>query len=301
MVFRLAALTLLSLALAGSPAVAVAQNAPYSQLVITTKVAPGMQLPSTMPTVTVQATIPQVSGIVNTSSSQGSYPSNFNNETRHVNFVPGSYAVWASGAPGYYFSYSEDCSGFTPLSGALRGCTITLSNTPPPPTFNCISWFGSNSCTAPAVLYTGPMGQAPLTCAPAYQTVSANRAATFTASGGNPGGYNWTTTDRTSLNVGASFTTVLQTTGVQTVIVSNGVQNATCTVNVTAATNAAVSYTNPQTGTPSIVASYIPSYLPNTGFGPADSAAVAFALVLVLAAGFVFAPYVRKAFATALG
>ncbi len=304
MTFRPLVVSLIAAAAVAMPFVASAQTAPYSQLMITTHVAPGTPAPQVAPIVTIQATIPQISNVANTSSSQASYPANFNGEVRTVNFVPGSYAVWASGAPGYYFTYSQDCSGFTPANGGngIRGCTITLSNTPPPPAYNCITWFGSNSCMAPVVPYSGPLGQSQLTCAPTYQTISAGRPATFTAEGGNQGGYNWTTTDRTSLNVGTSFTTVLQTTGVQTVIVSNGVQNATCTVNVVAgAAGTAITYAGSQTGAPSVTSNYIPAYLPNTGFGPLDSASLAFALVLLLAVGFVTAPYVRKALTAALG
>ena len=79
-------------------------------------------------------------------------------------------------------------------------------------------------------------------------------------------------------------------------MVQSGTQVANCTVNVMAGAGA-ITYP----GAPSIVSSLIPAGLPNTGFGPQDSAVLAFALVLLIGAGIYVAPYVRKAIGISLG
>jgi hypothetical protein len=55
-------------------------------------------------------------------------------------------------------------------------------------------------------------------------------------------------------------------------------------------------YTYPQ---PTVQYGYVP-YLPNTGFEPLNSAALAFGLVALLISGFLLFPYVRKVFAAVL-
>ena len=302
---RIAAIALATLVLS-VPLATFAQSAPYSEVIITTEMTSGMSAPSVAPLVTLTATSPSMTGVINNNSSQISYASNFSNDTRTGYFVPGSVVATA---PGYYFTYSQDCSGFTPLNGAVRGCTITISTTPPPSYNTCSTgWYGSTGCTAPVVPYQGPYGQTSLSCSPSYQTVGAGQPATFTAAGGTPGGYDWTTTDRTTLNAGNSYTTIFQTIGEQTVLVSNGVQTASCTVDVVAGSGA-VTYVGSSTGgttylgssIPSIVSSYIPAYLPNTGFGPQNGAVLALALVLLISAGIFFLPYVRKALTVVIG
>jgi hypothetical protein len=318
MSFRRIAAVALTVLVLSAPFAALAQNAPYSQLVITTQLAPGVSAPAVAPIVTVTATSPSLTvpsfydGTQNPNSSEVDYASSFNNDTRTVFFTPGSYSVSAGNTTNYYYSYSPDCTGFTPLNGQARSCVVTLSTTPPQTTQSCTSpFYGTAGCVAPVVPYQGPYGQSQLSCSPSYQTVAANQPATFTAQGGTPGGYDWTTTDRTTLNAGTSYTTIFQTTGTQTVIVSNGVQSATCTITVVAG-NGAINYTGSSTGgtttyattsygSPSITTSYIPAYLPNTGFGPQNGAALAIAFTLLLSAGIFFYPYVRKALTVVIG
>lgn len=301
MLFRRIAPIIVSILMVGLPAAVLAQASPNSQVVITTILAPGVPQPSSAPIVTVNATAPSMPGVINsTSGGNLSFASGFSSETHGVTFVPGSYSVTATvNSPGYYFYYSGNCSGFTKLSGEIVSCVITLSTAPPPPTGGCIpGLYGTPSgCPAPVVPYQGPYGQSVLTCSPSYQTVAAGQPATFTAAGGSPNSYTWTTTDRTTLNISNSFTTVFQSTGVQTVMVNNGVQIANCTVNVVA--NGAAPITYP--GIPSITSNYIPASLPNTGFGPQDSAVLAFALVLLIGAGIYTAPYVKRAISITLG
>jgi hypothetical protein len=298
---RIAAITISAL-LVALPFAAMAQNAPYSQVVISTQILPGTANPSVAPIITVTATSPSMAGVPQSNAGTLSYATSFNNDIRTVTFIPGSYNVVASGPAGYYFSYSPECSGFTPLSGATRGCTVLMSTTPPAQN-NCPSgWYNNGTtCVPPTTPYNGPTGQAALTCGPTYQSIQAGQAATFTATGGT-GSYSWTTPTRTSLNVGPSFSTTFQTTGTQTVIVSSGVYNAACTINVIAGSGA-ISYN----GSPAVTSNYVPStnyvsaLLPNTGFEPQNGAAFAFALVMLVGAGIVVAPYVRKAFTAALG
>ncbi|MBY0473173.1 hypothetical protein K2Q00_02725 [Patescibacteria group bacterium] len=300
MTFRRFAAAAISISIVALPVIALAQTSPNSQVVITTVLAPGVSQPSNAPIVTVTATSPYMAGYINnTSGANLSYASGFTGETRGVTFIPGSYSVTAStNSSGYYFYYSNTCSGFTRLSGEIVSCVITLSNTPPAPTNTCISGvYGNPGCPAPVVPYQGPYGQYLLTCSPSYQTVAAGQPATFTAAGGNSNAYTWTTLDRTTLNIGPSYTTVFQSTGVQTVMVNNGVQTAHCTINVVA--NGATAITYP--GTPTLTSNFIPAFLPNTGFGPQDSAVLAFALALLIGAGIYVAPYVKRAISVTLG
>jgi hypothetical protein len=297
MTFRRIGVSAASALILAAPFFAAAQNAPSSQVIITAQLGPNTSAPAVAPIINVSATNPTMSGVLLSTTGLITYASAFN-DTRTVTFVPGSYTVTATG-PGY-FTYSNDCSGFTPLSGAIRTCVITYSTTPPPSANPCTApYWGNGTCTPPTVPYQGPLGQSTLTCSPSYQNVPTGQPATFKAEGGTPGIYNWTTPDRTFLNTSGTLSTIFQTTGTQTVIVSNGNQTATCTVNI-GGTAAGVAISYPGT-TPSVTASYVPAFLPNTGFGPQDSAALAFALVLLLGAGFLVAPYVRKAFTVALG
>jgi hypothetical protein len=285
----------------------LAQNSPYSQVIINTQMAQGMSAPSVAPIITVNATAPSIAGVYGSNSGTVSYASSFNGDTRTVTFVPGSYDVSAT-APGYYFTYSRDCTGFTPAGGAIRYCSIVVSTTPPPSTTNCTNGtYGNGTCVPPVVPYNGSTAPSTLSCSPSYQTVAEGQAVSFIASGGTPGGYNWTTPYHTSLNVGPNFTTTFQNTGVQTVMINNGVQSASCTVNVVLPGTAGITVNNPTTvvtsvnGSPQVVARYVPSSLPNTGFGPIDGAVLAFSMVLLIAAGIYAAPYVRQAIAITRG
>ncbi|OGC88353.1 hypothetical protein A2419_00670 [Candidatus Adlerbacteria bacterium RIFOXYC1_FULL_48_26] len=300
MTFRSFAAAAISISIVALPVIAWAQTSPNSQVVITTVLAPGVSQPSNAPIVTVTATAPAMAGYTNnTTGGTLGYASGFTGETRGVTFVPGSYSVTAStNSSGYYFHYSNTCSGFTRLSGEIVSCVITLSNTPPTSPSACIpGYYGNPGCPAPVVPYQGSYGQYTLACNPSYQTVAAGQPATFTATGGSSNAYTWTTTDRTTLNIGASYSTVFQSTGVQTVMVNNGIQTANCTINVVAGVAGAITYP----GTPTITSNFIPAFLPNTGFGPQDSAVLAFALVLLIGAGIYFAPYVKRAISVTLG
>ncbi|HVY72730.1 MAG TPA: hypothetical protein VG984_01605 [Candidatus Paceibacterota bacterium] len=230
---RIAALIIAPALVVGLPLFALAQNAPYSQVIISTQTIPGTPAPSIAPIVYVNATTPSMAGIPNVNNSTISYASAFNNDVRTVTFTPGSYNVVATVPAGYYASYSPDCTGFTPLSGAIRSCTILLSNVPPQTGPACPQGWVSNGsfCVQQNVQYQGSTAPSTLSCAPSYQSIGAGQAATFTATGGT-GSYNWTTATRTSLNVGPSYTTVFQTSGPQTVIVSSGTQTANCTITV---------------------------------------------------------------------
>jgi hypothetical protein len=143
-------------------------------------------------------------------------------------------------------------------------------------------------------------GSQPLTCAPNYQTVTVGQSATFTAiySGtqynpySNSTGYNWQTSNRSFLNIGPTLTTILQSTGTQSVVVTNGTQSATCTVNVIGG-GGPIIYPN----TTPIISTYIPTViptLPDTGFEPQGAAAVAFAIALLGVVAIAAYPYVRK-------
>lgn len=76
-----------------------------------------------------------------------------------------------------------------------------------------------------------------VSCSPSSSTVSANQAATLTASGGN-GVYAWSGTNLNITNsAGTQFAVSYPTPGTYTVIVSSAGQSATCNVTVVAATN----------------------------------------------------------------
>lgn len=299
MIYRHFVALVVSALMVGIPFAALAQSGPNSIVVVTTVLAQGVSQPNSTPIVTVNATSPFLPGASNNNTGFVSFASGFSGDTHAVTFVPGSYNVTATtNSSGYYFYYSGNCSGSTRLNGEAVSCVITLSTTPPAPTNVCLNGvWGIPGCPSPVTPYQGPWGQQVLTCSPGYQTVSAGQPATFTASGGTPGSYTWTTTDRTTLNISNSFTTVFQSTGIQTVMVNNGVQSANCTINVVA--NGAVAITYP--GIPSITSNYIPAFLPNTGFGPQDSAMLAFAFVLLIGASIYVAPYVKRAISVTLG
>ncbi len=75
----------------------------------------------------------------------------------------------------------------------------------------------------------------PVTCSPSGSSVSANQAATLTASGGN-GVYAWSGTNLNVTNsAGTQFAVSYPTPGTYTVIVTSAGQAATCNVTVTAA------------------------------------------------------------------
>lgn len=284
-------------ALALLPLLGLAQGGPYAQLIVTTQVASGVPFPSTSPTITVMATGPSLSS---TPSSSGTltYPTSLNNDTKIVTLYPSQYTVQAAGGTPYLYSYSSDCSG-TVYAGEVKQCTVTAFPYTPHPPVN----------PPPPTPPLPPAYFGPLTCSPSYQTVNIFSPVTFNAYGG-AGTYNWSTPDRSFINVGSRLSVVLQSVGTQTVIVSSGSQSATCTVNVVGGGTPVVypgqiypGQTYPS-GIPQIAPAtsvvYVPK-LPNTGFAPIDSASIAFALVLLFAASLVSLPYARKALAVIRG
>lgn len=285
--FRIAGAAVFALlVLSAGAGAALAQTAPVSQVIVTTQLAAGVAAPSAWPTVTVQANGPSFATVPASGTTTLSYTSSFLNDVHTITFVPGNYLVTVS-ALGQYVTYSQDCAGTTAVGALVRNCTVTLTNTPPAA---ACSGYGCAPLFTP---YVGPILPSRLSCSPAYQTVAAGQPATFAAAGGTTGAYNWTTADRTFLNVGSPLSVVLQGVGMQTVIVSAGVQTATCIVTVTDGNKVAV-----QTGSIaplSLSSTYIPALLPNTGFEPLSGASLAFAAALLLSAGILLYPYVRKA------
>lgn len=104
---------------------AQAYSAPLGHIVITTQT--GVNTPSTFfnGSVTVAAAGPSLSG---SPSSIGTltYASNFENDTKVVTVVAGSYAVTAAPSPNYGVSYSTGCTG-TVSAGSTAVCTIIAS------------------------------------------------------------------------------------------------------------------------------------------------------------------------------
>lgn len=207
-----------------------------------------------------------------------------------VSLAAGSYNATVPNQYGFTASYSQGCQN-TIVAGQTQTCLITMS---------------AHYQYPPSYPYPYPYPQQQnLTCTPAYQTIPAGRTATFTAQGGIGGTYNWFTNGRTYANVGPSFSTVIENSGSQLVTVTNGAQTATCSVTVSVTggyfPNYPVypNYTTPSTVSPTYTYTYVPR-LPNTGFEPQSAAGFAFAVVLLLGAGFATMPYVRKAFATAV-
>ena len=210
--------------------------------------------------------------------------------------VGGYYSVVASPYAGYLPTYSTGCSGSL-ISGQQATCIITES-------------IDSSSLYTNVVpySYTYPYTLAQVACSPAYQTVALGQSATVTATGGSGGLYNWTTPERSYVGAGPVFTTQLQSTGMQMVTVSSGVntQAATCTVNVVG-TPPATTYPYIHPTYPAsayidsgvVVANETPA-LPNTGVEPLSVGAVAATLVGLVALGIFLLPYVRKTITTVL-
>lgn len=230
-------------------------------------------------------------------SGQSASPSSFQGSQSGtvVSLNPGSYNVTVATQYGFTSDYSVGCNN-TIAAGQNHTCVITLNGNYQYPYANPYPYY--------QYPYSYPQYQN-LTCSPQYQTLPAGRTASFTAQGGVGGTYNWFTNGRTYANVGPVFTTVIENTGSQLVTVTNGAQTATCSVTVTATGGyyptypTYPTYQNPTYVAPTYTYSYHPK-LPNTGFAPVNGAALAFATVLLLGSAFVAAPYVRKAFASAV-
>ncbi|MDE2071630.1 MAG: hypothetical protein KGI70_02790 [Patescibacteria group bacterium] len=230
----------------------------------------------------------------------------------------GSYSVSLSNIPPYLSpNYSTGCSG-TISANQTQLCVITVSaspySTPNPVPYS----------------YTYGYNLPPFTCAPAYQTVNAGQTATFNAVGGLGGTYNWMVGGRTYANAGPTLSLVLSDAGAQLVTVTNASQTASCSVNVQTGNgyipNPTVYTYNPYTTSPSYnpysttypynttypyynnatgpyYSGTYPTYavaptLPRTGFAPTTATGWAFAVVLLIGAGFAAYPYARKAIVT---
>jgi hypothetical protein len=209
--------------------------------------------------------------------------------------VNGSYNVTVNPLGNYEASYSAGCNNMV-VNGQEATCVITMHATAP--------YFA-----APQP-YPYPYAQQILTCVQQYQTVPLGQNVTFTAVGAGSGPFNWSTPSRSYQAIGSVLNMVFQNTGVQTVVVSNSSQSATCTINVVASGAAIPApvvtgvYPTPgyqtQAPAPSLVANYVPK-LPNTGFEPLTGLQLMLALLALIATGFFAAPYVRKAATIALG
>ncbi len=308
-----------------APLLAFSQNAPLSEVLITTQLAPNTPPPANAPVVSVAAANPTLVNASTNNSPLLTFSASFTGDTHLVAFIPGSYTVTATGG-GYYYSYSTDCSGVTGGNGgAERSCVITLSTTPPTSS-QCTTPYGYGCGQIPTP-YQGPIYPSVLTCAPAYQTIVAGQQATFSALGGGTNGFNWQTPDRIYSSIGPNLTTIPQTVGMQTIIVSNGTQTATCTINVVSS-GAGPILTTPPAPTTSVVypgtsgivsaatptsyvstyvpatyvpATYVHATLPDTGFEPIDSNTMALVLSMLVGVGILVLPYVRKSVAVIVG
>jgi hypothetical protein len=224
--------------------------------------------------------------------------------------VAGSYSVNVLQLQGYTASYSTGCTGT--LANNVSGlCIVTESNTDGYNTY-------PNSYYPNQYYSTNPYGYnnsyvPTLTCSPSGQTVTIGQNVTFTAQGGQYSQFNWSNSNlpnNTGYNVGRSYTTTLLSPGTQTITVTNGQQNATCTVNVVGYPIQGYNYPG-STVTPintypvngiypvTVTPTYIPS-LPNTGFAPIDETTLVIALAFIFAAALATYPYVRKALAITL-
>lgn len=196
-----------------------------------------------------------------------------------VNLDSGAFAVEGVEYSGYTKTMSDSCSGFL-TAGESRTCTVTYDDRG--------SVLGSVSDR--------------LVCSPSRQSVAWGGTATFFADGG-VGTYNWTTADRTFLNIGRTLNVILQSVGTQTVIVTSGSQTAYCVVDVYASGTSlpGTTYYPPVTTSGTVIVGGTSggivlgtSYpnLPNTGFGP-NPLALALMLALSFGALFFLFPYVR--------
>ena len=237
----------------------------------------------------------QPSGFTVTVQAQNPSPSSFPASASGVDVsLTGSYSVQALSMQGFTPNYSGGCSGSV-VRGQEATCNITET--------------ASSAYYSAPQPYQYPYGYTPtLSCLPAYQTIPLGQSVSFTAVGG-AAPYTWSTPDNTYQAIGAAFNASPRVSGVQTVTVTSGTQTAVCTVNVLAAAGP-VSYSIPtQTQTvvpvvtvapavsvaPALTTNYVPA-LPNTGFEPLSATQIAFALIVLLAAGIFVAPYVRKTF-----
>lgn len=106
------------------PLFASAQT-PTAQLVIVTQTNALSPVPTQAILVNVTGTGPSLTSTP-TSIGTLTYTSTFNNNSRIVTMVPGSYTVSIPNTSGYSYTYSSNCVG-TLVSGETRTCTVTAS------------------------------------------------------------------------------------------------------------------------------------------------------------------------------
>ena len=136
-------------------------------------------------------------------------------------------------------------------------------------------------------------------CVPEQQTVEEGQRAYFVAYGGD-GEYDWEADGRRYRDAGRRFSHVFDDTGTERVEVESDGETDTCRVRVlersyyyppTYPTYPTYPiYTQPV----NVMTTYVPQGLPNTGFPPVSSAALAFAAVLLFGVGLALTPYAKK-------
>ena len=134
-------------------------------------------------------------------------------------------------------------------------------------------------------------------CVPEQQTVVEGQRAYFVAYGGD-GEYDWEADGRRYRDAGSRFSHVFDDEGTERVEVRSDGETDTCRVRVVERSSYYYPPTYPTypTYTPpvTVAATYVPKGLPNTGFPPISSAALAFALVLLFGVGLAVTPYAKK-------
>lgn len=224
-------------------------------------------------------------------NAQSATPSSFPGSISGTNVkVAGAYSVTALPMQGYTASYSQGCQGNLQNNDSAM-CIITESQT----NYGNYPYSYYPNQYNPSYPYY-PGYSAPLTCSPAFQTVTVGQSITFSATGGEFSQFNWSLSavpNSTKYNIGRSFTTVLNSPGQQTVTVFNGQQSATCSITVVGYPIPGYSYPQGGMSPVTVTPTYIPRFA-NTGFEPVGAAGVAFAVVLLMAAGFLAYPYVRR-------
>lgn len=134
-----------------------------------------------------------------------------------------------------------------------------------------------------------------VSCFPETQTVEEGQLAYFIAYGGD-GEYDWDADGHSYNNRDRNFSHVFDDTGSFRVDVESDNERDTCRVTVVRRGYYPTTYPAYPTYTApvNVVTTYIPKGLPNTGFPPVSSAAVAFAAVLLLGVGLAVTPYAKK-------
>lgn len=140
-------------------------------------------------------------------------------------------------------------------------------------------------------------------CIPEQQTLEEGQSAYFIAYGGD-GDYDWKADGRTYRDEGPRFSHVFDDKGTERVEVESDGETATCRVRVVDERSDYYPQYPVYPASPiviqpvNITSTYIPQGMPNTGFPPVSSAALAFAAVLLFGAGLAVTPYAKKLITT---